>query len=105
MLSVKDPRVHWQMRPTALIATLPGAAVTDSVVVAAVAGVDWEKVSVRRGYEERERLTRVVGEQSRGRGLAEEDGEGSDDGDGELVHCDGCKGKVRLLVVVEEEVG
>ena len=41
MLSVKDPRVHWQMRPTALIATLPGAAVTDSVVVAAVARIDY----------------------------------------------------------------
>ena len=62
-----------------------------AVVVAAVAGVDWEKVSVRRGYEERERLTRVVGEQSRGRGLAKEDGEGGDDGDGELVHVVGWK--------------
>ena len=73
------------------VGALEGAVVALAVVVAAVAGIDWEKVSVRRGYEERERLTRVVGEQSRGRGLAEEDGEGSDDGDGELVHVVGWK--------------
>ena len=68
-----------------------------AVVVAAVAGVDWERVSVRRGHEEGERLTRVVGEQSRGRGLAEEDGEGGDDSDGELVHIVGWKRRRRVV--------
>ena len=73
------------------VGALEGAVMALAVVVAAVAGVDWEKVSVRPGHEEREWLTRVVGELSRGRGLAEEDGEGGDDSDGELVHIVGWK--------------
>ena len=47
-------------------------------------------MSTRCRLSEGAQLTRVISEQSRGRGLAEEDGEGSDDGDGELVHCRRC---------------
>ena len=68
------------------VGALEGAVVALAVVVAAVAGVDYEEVSFILLYNDRTRLTRVVSEEGRGGGLAEEDGEGGDDGDGELVH-------------------
>ena len=53
-----------------------------AVVVAAVARVDCEQVSIQRADDRQAQLTRVVSEQSRSGRLTEEDGEGSDDGDG-----------------------
>ena len=56
-------------------------------------------MNTRCGLSEGAQLTRVISEQSRGRGLAEEDGEGGDDSDGKLVHVvDVEKGECAFLV-------
>ena len=54
-------------------------------------------MSTRCRLSEGAQLTRVISEQSRGRGLAEEDGEGGDDSDGELVHIVGWKRRRRVV--------
>ena len=48
-------------------------------------------------HSKRGELTRVVGKEGRGGSLAEEDGEGGDDGDGELVHIVGWKRRRRVV--------
>ena len=68
------------------VGALEGAVVALAVVVAAVARVDCEQVSIQRADDRQAQLTRVVSEQSRSGRLTEKDGEGGDNGDGELVH-------------------